>query len=60
MWLQDDNQHSFPVKTPEANFLPGAKARFEKDFELTKVSCNVTQESVLVFDDLPEALFQSF
>ena len=33
MWLADGEQHSFPVKTPEDNYLPSAKARLEKDFE---------------------------
>ena len=33
MWLADGEQHSFPVKTPEDNFLPSAKARLEKEFE---------------------------
>ena len=33
MWLADGKQHSFPVKTPEDNYLPSAKARLEKDFE---------------------------
>ncbi len=33
MWLADVKQHSFPVKTPEDNYLPSAKARLEKDFK---------------------------
>ena len=33
MWLSDGQQHSFPVKTPEDNYLPPAKARLEKEFE---------------------------
>ena len=36
MWLQDDNQHSFPIKAPEDNFLQGAKARLEKDLNLKR------------------------
>ena len=38
MWLQDDNQHSFPIKAPEDNFLQGAKARLEKDFEFEEIN----------------------
>ena len=33
MWLADGEQHSFPVKTPEDNYLPSAKARLDKDFK---------------------------
>ena len=38
MWLNDSNQHSFPVKTPEVNYLPSAKAQLEKDFEYEEVN----------------------
>ena len=38
MWLQDGKQHAFPVKTPEDNFIPSAKARLEKDFEYEKLN----------------------
>ena len=33
MWLTDSKQHSFPVKTPDDNYVSSAKARFEKDFK---------------------------
>ena len=33
MWLDDRNQHSFPVKTTEDNYIPSTKARLEKEFE---------------------------
>ena len=33
MRLADGEQHSFPVKTPEDNYLPSAKTRLEKDFK---------------------------
>ena len=38
MWLNDGNWHSAPVKTPEDNHLPSAKARVEKDFEYEKLN----------------------
>ena len=38
MWLSDGNQHSFPVKTPEDNHIPSAKARLEKDFEFEELN----------------------
>ena len=38
MWLDDGNQHSFPVKTPEDNYSPSAKARLEKDFEFEEIN----------------------
>ena len=33
MWLFDDQQDSFPVKAPEDNYLPSAKAQLEKEFK---------------------------
>ena len=38
MWLDDGNQHSFSVKTPEDNYSPSAKARLEKDFEFEEIN----------------------
>ena len=38
MWLDDGNQHSFPVTIPEDNCIPSAKARLEKDFEYEEVN----------------------
>ena len=33
MWLDDGNQHSFPVNTLKDNYIPSAKAKLEKYFE---------------------------
>ena len=38
MWLDDGNQHSFLVKTPEDNYIPSVKAQLEKDFEYEEVN----------------------
>ena len=38
MWLNDGNQHSFPVKTPEDNYIPSTKAWLEKDFKYEEVN----------------------
>ncbi len=38
MWLQDGNQHSFPVSTPEDKILPSAKAQLDKDFEYEELN----------------------
>ena len=42
--LQDDTQHSFPVKTSEDNFLPDAKEQLEKDFEFEELDQNIKIE----------------
>ena len=38
MWLQDGNQHPFPVSTSEDNTLPAAKAQPDKDFEYEELN----------------------
>ena len=38
IWLDYGNKHSFPVKTPEDNYIPSAKAQLEKDFEYEEVN----------------------
>ena len=38
LWLSDGNQHSFPIKTPEDNHIPSAKARLDKDFEFEELN----------------------
>ena len=38
MWLDDGNQHSFPVKTPEDNYISSTKARLEKDFKYEEIN----------------------
>lgn len=38
MWLQNEKQHAFPLKTTEDNFLPLAKAQLNKDFEYEQLN----------------------
>ena len=38
MWLSDDSQHSFPVKTPKHIYLPSAKIQLEKDFDYEELN----------------------
>ena len=33
MWLDDGNQHSFPVKSLEDNYIPSANVWLDKDIE---------------------------
>ena len=33
MWLKDEKQYSFSIKTPKDTFIPSVKARLDKDFE---------------------------
>ena len=38
MWLDDGNQHPFPVKTPKDNYIPSTKTRLEKDFKYEEIN----------------------
>ncbi len=38
MWLKDGKQHSFPVSTPEDKYLPGVKARLDKDLQFKELN----------------------
>ena len=38
LWLKDGKQHSFPASTPEDKYLPGAKARLDKDLQYEELN----------------------